>query len=566
MDKKQSKKLVLYVFHEINDRVDFFLKNGIFESNNVDFVLISQGISMKNYKPPYKNVKVIERQNIGRDFGAWSDVLLNKKVNTPYDYFIFINSSCKGPILPGFAKTNEWVDLMVNMLDKDIKLVGPTIASHNSNIYIQSYCFATDKIGLNILLKNKIFNNEIKLDNSPLSIYEMMLNNEVLMSHQIIESGYNLGCFLTCFSGIDFRKQIPNIPIFFDSTQLTLGHHFGFSYQPSEVIFFKVRSKNDNSNLNIYSKALLKDTSIFKLIPQTFNFPESFCKDYKQMNPDLKKLSDNQLKNHFVGYGRGDRENRVYESKVYKLTSVMKDGDSNIGLSDEVIFYKLIWKYIGDKYGIEIGGPSKRLFDEIIPVYKSIGELEIINFSRNTTWSNFQDDNKMTYFENKVAKTIVSDGSELANIKDSTYDVLLASHVLEHLANPLKAMKNWIRVIKQSGVILLVLPKKESTFDWRRPITKFSTIFDKYNRNVGEDDLSSLDEILELHDLSRDPGAPQNPQKFKERCLKNYENRNLHHHVFDFDLLKQIALFFNMRWLGQLLNDNHDQICLLQKK
>jgi len=36
-----NKTLILYVFHEYNERVKYFIKNAIFEDENVDFIMIS---------------------------------------------------------------------------------------------------------------------------------------------------------------------------------------------------------------------------------------------------------------------------------------------------------------------------------------------------------------------------------------------------------------------------------------------------------------------------------------------------------------------------------------------
>jgi hypothetical protein len=48
----------------------------------------------------------------------------------------------------------------------------------------------------------------------------------------------------------------------------------------------------------------------------------------------------------------------------------------------------------------------------------------------------------------------------------------------------------------------------------------------------GEDDLTHLEEILALHDLTRDREAGDR-EAFRVRSLRNAENRALHHHVFD---------------------------------
>jgi hypothetical protein len=57
-------------------------------------------------------------------------------------------------------------------------------------------------------------------------------------------------------------------------------------------------------------------------------------------------------------------------------------------------------------------------------------------------------------------------------------------------------------------------------------------MFRDFEQNVGEDDLTHLQEILEKHDLKRDPLAGS-WENFKQRSLDNFSNRCLHHHVFN---------------------------------
>jgi hypothetical protein len=79
-----------------------------------------------------------------------------------------------------------------------------------------------------------------------------------------------------------------------------------------------------------------------------------------------------------------------------------------------------------------------------------------------------------------------------------------------------------------------------------------------YKNNIGEDDLSHLEEILKLHDLSLDPPAGTFEQ-FKARSLKNIENRCLHHHVFDNFLLKSVFEHFGLQVIYSS-NTNDDYI------
>jgi hypothetical protein len=52
-----------------------------------------------------------------------------------------------------------------------------------------------------------------------------------------------------------------------------------------------------------------------------------------------------------------------------------------------------------------------------------------------------------------------------------------------------------------------------------------------YKNQIGEDDLTHVNEILELHDLSKDLPAGT-PEQFRVRSLNNAAVRALHHHVF----------------------------------
>jgi hypothetical protein len=85
--------------------------------------------------------------------------------------------------------------------------------------------------------------------------------------------------------------------------------------------------------------------------------------------------------------------------------------------------------------------------------------------------------------------------------------------------------------VRPGGHILLIVPHREGTFDRRRPVTSLAHLREDAARETGEDDLGHLDEILRLHDLRRDPGAPSRAV-FEQRCRENPDSRAMHHHVF----------------------------------
>ena len=54
--------------------------------------------------------------------------------------------------------------------------------------------------------------------------------------------------------------------------------------------------------------------------------------------------------------------------------------------------------------------------------------------------------------------TYLDDAQELTKVPSATYDIVVASHVLEHIANPLRALHAWMRVIKPGGLVIFFLP------------------------------------------------------------------------------------------------------------
>ena len=163
---------------------------------------------------------------------------------------------------------------------------------------------------------------------------------------------------------------------------------------------------------------------------------------------------------------------------------------------------QILYNISVNKNGVEIGGPS----DNGLIIYHFADLMDNIIFSDNTTWSNYNS-KEYNYYNNKVGKVIISDAVDIAIIKNEEYDFVFASHVLEHIANPLKAVAEWLRIIKKDGYIILIVPEKSICFDHKREYSKFSTLLSQYQKNVGEDDLSTLKEIKitdEMINLNKD--------------------------------------------------------------
>lgn len=208
------------------------------------------------------------------------------------------------------------------------------------------------------------------------------------------------------------------------------------------------------------------------------------------------------------------------------------------------------------KRGIEIGGPSV-LFSDALPLYDVVDEIDCINHSDETIWFNRMAEPAARRF----AHEYVCDAVDLNMISDESYDFLLSSHCLEHIANPLKALAEWMRILKHGAYLLIIVPDKRLTFDHLRPVTPFRHILNDFEQNTGEDDLSHLPEVVRLHDAKLDLLSKELGSDWSD----NLHTRRMHHHVFDRELLVQMADYSGLKAMRlDWMNPYH--IIMLAKK
>ncbi len=193
---------------------------------------------------------------------------------------------------------------------------------------------------------------------------------------------------------------------------------------------------------------------------------------------------------------------------------------------------------VQDRTGLEIGGPSNAFLGRgILPAYPHAARIDNVNFAGVTAWETDLRDGGDFRFDDRrpPGRQFLREATDLSGIAEASYDFILSSHCLEHVANPLAALREWRRVLRPGGQLVLILPDPHQTFDHRRPVTTLAHLRADFDRHTGEDDLTHLEEILSLHDLRRDALAGT-AEQFRARSRRNAENRCLHHHVFDLPL------------------------------
>ena len=75
---------------------------------------------------------------------------------------------------------------------------------------------------------------------------------------------------------------------------------------------------------------------------------------------------------------------------------------------------------------------------------------------------------------------ICPDGDILKAVGDRMFDYIVASHVVEHVPNPIQWLKDLFQILNPGGTLFLVVPDKRFTFDIQRPLTTFGQMIEAY--------------------------------------------------------------------------------------
>lgn len=229
------KTLIIYVFHEYNDRVQYFIDNAIFKSPNDTFMMVCNNKDFNFTCPDY--VIKINRPNVGFDFGAWSHGLLTNDFYTQFDNYILVNSSVLGPYMKN--KKKRWTQVYLDGLDK-YKLFGSTINTEKHpelQSHVQSYIFAFNKKTLMFLIKNGIFS----LDKFTKTKQQTIDEKERCMSKLIIQHGWNIGCLIPMYKEVDFSfrtKKPQNYGFIFRGNLMKPWYH-NIYWNEYDLVFIK---------------------------------------------------------------------------------------------------------------------------------------------------------------------------------------------------------------------------------------------------------------------------------------------------------------------------------------
>jgi SAM-dependent methyltransferase len=190
-------------------------------------------------------------------------------------------------------------------------------------------------------------------------------------------------------------------------------------------------------------------------------------------------------------------------------------------------------KYIRGK-GYEIGAQNSPL------ICKKSEEIRYIDYlSREESSKKYN-----IPFHECVDVDIIADANDLSILPNESASFIIANHVLEHSPNPIKALLDWLRILKPGGTLFLSLPHNCSNeFDFEKKLTSLNHLVEDFNKAKKGEDITTVH--IQEHVKLIDGISPQNNKGFTKRCEELIKsNLHTHYHVFNknncFDLLNHI--------------------------
>lgn len=155
--------------------------------------------------------------------------------------------------------------------------------------------------------------------------------------------------------------------------------------------------------------------------------------------------------------------------KLFKVIKRLINGKKKVVFRESALAHK----YCVGK-GLEIGGSAHNPFG-----------LDTLNvdYTGSLDTSFKQDEIRLCGTARKV--DVVANGDEIP-LSDGSQDFIVSSHVFEHFPNPIKALIEWDRLLRPGGVIFMIVPHKQRTFDKDRERTNLPHLIEDYKNKETE--------------------------------------------------------------------------------
>jgi SAM-dependent methyltransferase len=140
------------------------------------------------------------------------------------------------------------------------------------------------------------------------------------------------------------------------------------------------------------------------------------------------------------------------------------------------------------------------------------------------------------------------DTDRLTSIPSESQDFVIASHVLEHLAEPLGQIEEIYRVLRDGGTALILLPDRRHTFDLHRQATSLDHLVGEYQQRVTTVNDDHLEEFMR----NTAGWDPEWTTAERRAAMETHRKRSIHVHCWSesefLPVLEHTMTDMGMRW------------------
>lgn len=138
---------------------------------------------------------------------------------------------------------------------------------------------------------------------------------------------------------------------------------------------------------------------------------------------------------------------------------------------------RLAKRYLGGLQGIEIGGSSQNDF--------GVDVVNVDRYGEGDEHYRFYKQAEIDAWGYGRPVDVVARGHELP-FADESFDFVVASHVIEHIPDPIAALLEWSRIAR--SYLFLVVPHRDRTFDRDRPLTSLDELIERHENRFESDE------------------------------------------------------------------------------
>lgn len=249
--------LVFFHYFENGERyrenLVFFLSTAY--RKDLDFIVVLAG-SCSVQLPERPNISYFATENRNNDFGGYAAAIASYRDRIDdYDFFVFVNSSVRGPFFAQDAGAS-WVSAFVDRFSDDVHLVGSSIAilavesdvsQHARKNYdfrypyshVQTTAYALTPTALKHLVGIGFYDVS-----DPLDKIDVICRYELGLSQELLRAGWNIRACLGKYNTLDYRQEHtdPN-PSSVLGDPLYKRAYFGQTADPYELVFVKTNRR-----------------------------------------------------------------------------------------------------------------------------------------------------------------------------------------------------------------------------------------------------------------------------------------------------------------------------------